>query len=166
MSEFRPIENFSKYLACDEGYVLNTKTGYKIYGYQKKNGYCDISIKNDSGETKTLLIHRIIAEAFCEKPCSDDIEVNHINGDKNDNRAVNLEWVTHNRNLKHAYENGLRIDDVSAKSVVGTNMETGEQIVFSSIYKAARFLNASQGNICMCCKGLRPYANGYYWEYV
>lgn len=35
----------------------------------------------------------------------------------------------------------------------------------SSIYKAARDLKISQGNICMACKGQRPHAGGFYWKY-
>ena len=67
--------------------------------------------------------------------------------------------------MRHAYETGLRGQDTSARTVIATNIETGEQQRFASIYRAARFLGISQGNICMACKGLRPYAGGYYWDY-
>lgn len=70
------------------------------------------------------------------------------------------------KNLKHAFENGLREDDVSPKEIIAKNAETGEVIKFPSIYKAARFLGISQGNICMCCKGIRPMASGYLFEYA
>lgn len=52
-------------------------------------------------------LHRLVAEAFCEKK-SDALEVNHINGIKNDNRAENLEWVTHSENCKHSFDIGLQ----------------------------------------------------------
>ena len=55
---------------------------------------------------KSHFVHRLVAEAFCEKP-DDAVEVNHINGDPRDNRAVNLEWVTKSQNIQHAYDNGL-----------------------------------------------------------
>jgi len=58
---------------------------------------------------KDLRIHRIVADAFVE---NDDpknkIIVNHINGDKSDNNAENLEWCTYTENAIHAFKTGLR----------------------------------------------------------
>lgn len=166
MSEIKysVINGFPMYVACSDGYVINVKNGKILYGNKKKTGYKEVAMKDKNGKTHHKLIHRIIANCFCDKASSDD-EVNHIDGDKSNNKADNLEWVSHGYNLKHAYESGLREDDVSPRAVIATNMITGEQTTFPSIYKAARFFNISQGNICMCCKGMRPYANGYYWEY-
>lgn len=163
MAEFRPVAGWNNYLASSDGYVINAKTGMRLVGCVKNAGYLSIMLSNN-GAHKHISLHRIIAETFCEKPEGAN-EVNHINGDKLDNRAENLEWVTHGDNLKHAYETGLMPNDATPKAVTATNIETGEQMEFPSIYKAARFFNISQGNICMCCKGFRPYAGGYYWEY-
>lgn len=152
------------YMVCNEGYVFSIATGHILTPSHKKSGYDEVTIHDDEGQLRYLLIHRVVADYFVSKRDGAD-EVNHKDGNKRNNNADNLEWVTRNENLKHAYELGLRCDDVSAKKVVATNVENGEEIEFSSIYKAARFFGISQGNICMCCKGLRPYANGFYWRY-
>jgi len=55
---------------------------------------------------ETFYVHRLVAEAFCEKP-QDATEVNHKNGCKTDNFAENLEWVTSAQNKRHAVNTGL-----------------------------------------------------------
>lgn len=165
MMSYSTIDGFPSYLACSDGFVINAQNGKQLTGSIKKTGYREIVMTDSSGKQKSVLLHRVIALCFCEKPDGSD-EVNHIDGNKDNNSADNLEWVTRNENLKHAFNAGLRADDVSARRVIATNIETGEEIEFSSIYKAARFFNISQGNICMCCKGMRPYANGYFWRYA
>lgn len=161
------LEWLDGYMISNLGNVMNLKTGNIFCGrINKKTGYREINIQLN-GKTKYLLVHRLVAEAFCKKPNDGNVyEVNHINGIRTDERAENLEWVTHAQNLKHSYLIGNREYDVSPKAVIATNKSTGEQVLFSSIYKAARFFGISQGNICMCCQGKRPYAGGYFWEYA
>lgn len=158
------IPDFPDYVASNTGLIFNLRTGKVLQGAIKKTGYHEVCLKNGD-TTRYLLVHRIIAELFCDRPFG-TYEVNHKDGNKSNNCAGNLEWVTHGDNLKHAYENGLREDNVTPKAVVAISMEDGTRIEFPSIYKAARFFGISQGNICMCCKGARPYANGYYWQYM
>lgn len=167
MSELRfcPCDAFPWYLVASDGFLINTDNGHILTGSVKnKTGYVEMCLYDENHKPHYCLLHRLVAEAFCERPDGAD-EVNHIDGNKQNNRADNLEWVTRAENLKHAFETGLMPNDATPKAVLATSMETGEQLVFSSIYRAARFLGISQGNICMCCKGLRPYAGGYYWEY-
>lgn len=163
---FRESSTIPGYMVSNMGRVMNTKTGNVFLGrINMKTGYREISVKRN-GKYKYYLVHRLVAELFCKKPEGIETEVNHINGNRLDERAENLEWITHAENLHHCYAIGRRDHDVAPKPVIATSMDTGEKMTFPSIYKAARFLGISQGNICMACKGQRPYAGGYYWRYV
>lgn len=164
MSKWKILPQYPNYLIFEDGTVFSILSRSWLSPHPKKTGYQELILIDSDGKKNYVLIHRIVAECFCEKREGAN-EVNHINGDKADNRAINLEWVSRNENLRHAYETGLREQDTSARTVIATNIETGEQQRFASIYRAARFLGISQGNICMACKGLRPYAGGYYWDY-
>ena len=67
------------------------------------NGYLR-AVLCKHGEEKGHSIHRIVATAFIENP-KNKKEVNHIDGDKSNNRVSNLEWVTSLENKKHSVRN-------------------------------------------------------------
>ena len=52
---------------------------------------------------QTLYVHRLVAMAWHANTYFAGAEVNHINGNPRDNRADNLEWVTHRQNILHSY---------------------------------------------------------------
>lgn len=70
-------------------------------------GYHCVALIKD-GDRKVYRIHRLVIEHFGEHQPSDEYQVNHIDGDKSNNRIDNLEWVTPLENTRHAIETGLR----------------------------------------------------------
>ena len=77
----------------------------KVLRQYEGDRYATVALYDGHGGT-TNRVHRLVAEAFCDNPESKP-EVNHINGDKLENRAENLEWVTAEENYEHAMLNGL-----------------------------------------------------------
>lgn len=69
------------------------------------SGYFFVGLYVNSKQ-KHIGVHRLVAEAFIPNP-DNKSEVNHINGNKHDNRIVNLEWVTPSENMQHAWRTGL-----------------------------------------------------------
>lgn len=70
-------------------------------------GYHCIGLVKD-GNVKIYRIHRLVIEHFGERQPSEEYQVNHIDGDKSNNRIDNLEWVTPRENTLHAIKTGLR----------------------------------------------------------
>ena len=70
------------------------------------SGYQQIGLTKNGVRTFYYL-HRLVAEAFVPNP-DNKPEINHINGDKSDNRPENLQWATKSENIKHSYDRGLR----------------------------------------------------------
>lgn len=69
-----------------------------ITGTKYQNGYRHFTFKNKVRVTG----HRLVADLFCLGKSESRNTVNHKNGDRDDNRAKNLEWVTASENIRHA----------------------------------------------------------------
>lgn len=94
------------YQVSDLGRVRSRKSGeWRVLKVVKSMvGYLLVGLWKD-GKKKWFLVHRLVADAFIE---NDDIgknEINHINEDKTDNRATNLEWCDRHYNVAY---NGLQ----------------------------------------------------------
>ena len=93
--------------------VADNGTVYKLYhdGVMRKaaisnsggeNRYQRLTLSNQ-GKTTYLYVHRLVAEAFIPNP-NNLPEVNHIDGNTQNNSVSNLEWCTHQQNVQHAFK--------------------------------------------------------------
>lgn len=142
---FYYIPFYADYAINESGDILNIKTGkYKSWSVTKTNlirkqtgGYRYTRVVNDLGFSKTLFQHRALCYVFKDYDYNVlDLVVNHIDGNPENNKLNNLEFVTYQRNNFHAIEIGLRGDN---KPVLSRNLKTGEIIRFNSIAECGRY---------------------------
>ena len=98
-----PIPGFEGYSVTSAGQVYSHKQSKFLKPCKRNDGYLNIGL-TVGGVRKRCLVHRLIALAFLGKS---DLDVNHINGIKYDNRLENLEYLSHADNIRHGFLAGL-----------------------------------------------------------
>lgn len=101
---WKEIEGYGgRYQISNCGRVWNVVTQSMMKQQLKKTGYYSINLMKPNKKIVTERVHRLVALYFCNKPDGCNV-VNHLDSDKTNNKAENLEWTTVSGNTKHCYE--------------------------------------------------------------
>ena len=95
------------------------------------------------GKPYDVLVHRLVADAFVSPLMYTNLTVNHKDGDRMNNRAENLEWMTREDNIRYGFETGQYTVQTGCVLI----SETGERLTFRSICAASRYLGRSPGYV-------------------
>lgn len=96
---------FHDYVIYSDGRIWSNLTNTFLTPQDNGTGYMKVSLRIE-GKPVNAYVHRLVAQSFVPNP-NEHPEVNHIDGDKKNNRASNLEWCTGAENKHHASKTGL-----------------------------------------------------------
>ena len=165
---FKPIENYEDLYMIDElgnvkslprsrinnkGYKCTTKE--RILKPQIRNNYLFVRLSKN-GIKETYSVHRLVAKHFIPNP-ENKPYVNHIDGDRLNNRVSNLEWVSASENMLHScYQLNKNVRAVKCLTT---------DTIYPSIRTASKEMNVAVPNIIQSCRTGKPTKN-LSWEYL
>jgi hypothetical protein len=168
--EVKEILGYPNYLVSNIGrvFVFRKTTGYKQVKPDNSREYTRVEMWRQ-GSPKKESIHRLVASAFLHK-VTEDLAVNHKDGDKRNNKVENLEWVTRSENQKHAYRIGLQIgfkaggiplSESHKKALCGSRWKkekhpvTIDGVVFKDLKEAGLAMGVSRQTVLNRCRSAK-----------
>ena len=164
-----------KYEVNELGQVRNKKNKRILKGSKDKNGYIVFTMYDEKMRRKDRKCHILVAYEFVDGRTDEKCFVNHKNFNKSDNRAKNLEWVTHKENMEHWRQSQpfntsvnipIKIKEKNRQKcpVIQFDLEGNEISQYESYMDAERHTKIRNGNISLCCRGKRHTAGGFIWR--
>ena len=170
---WKQIDGFKDYQVSNFGNVKSSKKNREriLKPFKDKRGYSCVRLYENK-ERKHFFVHRLVASMFICNP-DNKTQVNHIDGNKNNNRLDNLEWVTNDENMRHSWDIGLRKPPMKGKFGKEHNKSKpvlqildGEVIAeYSNAREAEKITNIANPNISACCNKKYKTAGGFVWRF-
>lgn len=171
-----PVIGFEEYQVNTSG-VVYSKKGRPLKYSVNPRGYRMVVLCMQ-GKTKAFAIHTLVAKQFLGEHAPEKNQVNHIDGNKQNNVIDNLEWVTPKENTVHArdvlHHMHMGADNCNARAIVAYDPQTGaEAFRFDSIADAGRYFvkpgknpRYVKGVIWQALQKQKKTYRGYRWEYA
>ena len=151
----------SNYIVSNKGEVFSRHIG-RTRLTKIKGGYLRVTLVCDDVKLRSFLVHRLVAMLYLSNP-ENKPEVNHKDGNKENNNVDNLEWVTREENQQHAFSNGLN-DNTGENN--GRALLTEEDVlnIYYSLGEGARIGDmAKKYNVSTACiTDIMKKRNWYY----
>ena len=147
---WKDCDRFPKYQVSNLGNVRNKKTKRLITPQQSEEGYMHVGLYKDHSNRVNVYVHRLVAEAFLDGGGA-NMDVDHVLGNKADNRADRLAWVSRSENIKRAFDSGLKSPIDHPNSVPVRIVETGE--VYPSLRSCAKAIGGDKKSLQKCLNG-------------
>lgn len=146
--------------------------GQILKQYQGRDGYIRVAFSKNQ-KHKLYMVHRLVAQAFIPNQ-ENKPQVNHIDGNKRNNRVDNLEWATASENQLHSvrvlgnmpYNLPPMFGKDNHKTKIVIQMYGNNVIAeYYGTLEAKRKTGINDRSISACCRGEIRHAGGYEWKY-
>lgn len=166
--EWKEIEGYGGfYFVSNLGRVKSVVNGEeKLLTITKmQTGYRKV-ILTSHGKRRNCTVHRLVAKAFVDG-YQDGYTVNHIDENKDNNRADNLEWCSSRENTLKYCENHKQENKPYKyfKRVVQFDKDGNTIKVWNSLSEIEKLTGKKQSSILRCCENKGHTAYGYKWRY-
>lgn len=154
VNELGKVRSVDRIVKLQNGGTRKRK-GKELKPSMNEHGYAMVGL-HKNGILKMMTVHRLVAEAFLPNP--DNLpEVHHLNHDKKDNRARNMQWVSKAEQRDEHWTKAQSKAKGTRLRVVGNGIDK----IFISAQEVERELGVSNSNALLVAKGIRKQANGY-----
>lgn len=173
ISNLGRVYSFDRVIPSKAGSTMVRKAKYLVLC--NRRGYVAVTLINLNSKKKQITVHRLVAQHFIDNPENKRC-VNHIDGNKRNNRVDNLEWATDSENAQHAFKTGLKkptkpwlgkLNSHSCKPVAQYDLNGNLLKVWPSSNEIQRQgVVRSPSGVTQACKGKLKTFNGFIWKYA
>lgn len=155
------VPGYPNYILTPEGHFFSLHSMFYLEETPDHSGYVSVKLSH-KGKTKKHYNHITTAKLYCHRPPNKNF-VNHIDRNRRNNAADNLEWLTRAENMQHAVRTGVR---TSAKKTARLDINGNVLQVYNSATEASKDMKISKESICYACRVYGRRSNGFLWKYV
>ena len=162
----RVLDQFPDYLVLEDGRIYSTFKGGRYMKQNIINDYAHITLITGAKKRRTAKVHRLVAMAYLPNP-NNLPEIDHLDMNKLNNCASNLEWVTGQENVRRSFAAGNR--KKNTRPVLQYDLNNNLIKRYDSVSEAAQTYNCRTGPITRACKRenktIKGPVKGFIWKF-
>ncbi len=155
------------YQVSNMGRVKSTSKNRLLYKHNTSNEYLQVHLSVNN-KVYYEYVHRLVAMTFCEGRSDERNQVNHIDGDRKNNLASNLEWCSpaenHRTELYISRQKSAKAH--KAKRVRQFDLNGNFIAEYFGLHEAYRQTKVQRHHISKCCRNQRKTAGNFFWQYA
>ena len=161
VSNIGRVKRLERSFTCSKGIIYHLKEKILSSKPNKYSGYVSVNLSKKGVKTSHS-VHRLVAALFVDNPNNNNV-VNHIDENRANNNAENLQWVTHGENLAHngAFLKGRE----KIKKKVFQYTRDGELVCTYGYAKEVLEYGFRPNSVTQVCLGNKKSHYGYIWKY-